>query len=160
MLVGAILFTIGTLARQVIPVYLGATSLFIGYLVAANYWNDIAESAAVGAGRPARDQRAAGDDALLDGGGADTRLVGFPTMLVWNRALWLAIAAAVLAVLHRRFRFAHADGVGRRALGGEPSSTRRPEGRWQGTVPRVSGVFGPRTRVRQTLAVARSRSRR
>jgi hypothetical protein len=40
-LVGAILFTIGALARQVIPVYLGAVGLFIGYIVAANYWSGI-----------------------------------------------------------------------------------------------------------------------
>ena len=31
----------GALARQVIPVYLGTAAIFIGYIVAANYWNDI-----------------------------------------------------------------------------------------------------------------------
>ena len=41
-LVGAILFTIGMLARQVIPVYLGAIGLFIGYLVVLNYGSRIA----------------------------------------------------------------------------------------------------------------------
>ncbi len=59
-LVGAILFTIAALARQVIPVYLGAIAIFIGYLVAANYWSGIDEPAALRAGGPARDQRAHG----------------------------------------------------------------------------------------------------
>lgn len=35
-LFGAILFTIAALARQTIPVYLGAIGLFIAYLIAAN----------------------------------------------------------------------------------------------------------------------------
>ena len=91
------------------------------------------------------------------GGAGTTRLIGFPAMLVWNRVLWLAIAAAVLAVLHRTFRFAHADGIGGRGAerATAPWPTRRRKRRWPGTVPRVSGVFGRRTLVRQTLAVAR-----
>ena len=40
-LIGAILFTIAALTRQVIPVYLGAIAIFIGYIVAANYWSGI-----------------------------------------------------------------------------------------------------------------------
>ncbi|MBA3585724.1 MAG: hypothetical protein H0W36_14615, partial [Gemmatimonadetes bacterium] len=35
--VGAILFAIGMLARRVLPVYLGAIGIFIGYIVALNY---------------------------------------------------------------------------------------------------------------------------
>ena len=56
-LVGAILFTIGMLARQVIPVYLGAIGLFIGYVVALNYAEPDREPDAGRAGRPARDRR-------------------------------------------------------------------------------------------------------
>ena len=39
-------------------------------------------------------------------------------MLLLNRVLWLAVAAAVLVLLHRTFRFAHPDGGGRRRKGG------------------------------------------
>jgi hypothetical protein len=106
----------------------------------------------------------------------ETRLVGFPPMLVWNRVLWLAIAAGVLAVLHRTFQFAHAhtDAAGRsrlrlrlwpwsRSWSSSSSSSRRraraaetlTERRWQGSVPRVTGVFGRWTLLWQTLAVAR-----
>jgi ABC-type transport system involved in multi-copper enzyme maturation permease subunit len=44
-LVGAILFAVGTLARQAIPVYLAAAGVFVGYIVAANYWTGIASPA-------------------------------------------------------------------------------------------------------------------
>jgi ABC-2 type transport system permease protein len=41
LLAGAILFAIGTLSRQVVPVYLAAIGLLIGYVTAANYWSRI-----------------------------------------------------------------------------------------------------------------------
>jgi ABC-2 type transport system permease protein len=151
--VGAIQFTIGALTRHVIPVYFATASIFIGYIVAANYWNEIESPLLSALADPV------GINALLamtrywTPAELETRLIGFPTMLVWNRVLWLAIASGILVVLHRRFRFAHFDGVGRvrrRASVDAPS-----ELRWHGTVPRVSGIFGRSTRLRQTLTVAR-----
>jgi ABC-type transport system involved in multi-copper enzyme maturation permease subunit len=106
-LVGAILFTIATLARQVIPVYLGAIALFIGYLIALNLGSRVESPMLSALADPL------GISALLNMTGfwttseRNTQLLGFPAMLVWSRVVWLAVAAAVLAVLHRRFRFAH-----------------------------------------------------
>src|SRR5690606_19829884 len=45
----------------------------------------------------------------------NARLMRLPAMLLWNRVLWLTVAAAVLAALHHRFRFAHAGEAGRRS---------------------------------------------
>ena len=152
--VGAILFTIGALSRQVVPVYLGALGLFVGSLVAANY--------AVGIGSPIA-------AALADPLGVATlqrvtrywpeaernvRLIGLPATLAWNRALWLALATAVLALLHRAFRFAHADGGGRRRKGSRTVAAPGPERTRAVEVPRVAGSFGSRTALRQTLAIA------
>ena len=154
-LVGAIQFTIGTLARQAIPVYLGTAGVFIGYIVAANYWGGIDSPMLSVLADPL------GINALLamtrywTPSELETRLIGFPTMLVWNRALWLAVAAGVLVALHRRFRFAHADGGGRRRLRRRVMVEAPAEVRWAGAVPQVAGVFGLRTRLRQMLAVAR-----
>lgn len=154
-LVGAILFTIGALARQVIPVYLGTAGVFIGYLVAANYWSSIESPMLLALADPL------GINALLamsrywTPAELETRLIGFPTMLVWNRVLWLAIAAGVLAVLHRRFRFAHADGGGGRRESSRAAIDALSERQGPVDVPQIAGVFGLRTRVWQTLAVAR-----
>src|SRR5688572_11592764 len=104
-LVGATLFTIGALTRQVIPVYLGAAGIFVSYIVAANYWMGIESPLLSALADPL------GINALLamtrywTPAELETRLIGFPTMLLWNRLLWLAIAAGLLAVLQRRFRF-------------------------------------------------------
>lgn len=154
-LVGAILFAIGTLARQVIPVYLGAAGIFIGYLVAANYWSAIESPVFSALADPL------GINALLamtrywTPAERNVRLIGFPAALVANRVLWLAIASGVLALLHRRFRFAHADASGRRRAGGLTGAESPAPVRWTGAVPPIAGIFGARTRVRQTLAVAR-----
>ena len=152
-LVGAIQFTIGTLARHVIPVYLGTATMFVGYIVAANYWNEIESFRLSVLADPL------GINALMamarywTPSELATRLVGFPAIFVWNRAIWLAIAATLLVVLHARFRFQHAAGAGRlrrRRIIDAPARER-----WHGRVPRVSGVFSRSTRVRQTLAIAR-----
>ena len=154
-LVGALLFTIGVVARQVIPVYLGAAGVFIGYIVAANYWTGIESPVLSALVDPL------GINALLamtrywTPTELDSRLIGFPTILVWNRVLWLTIALGVLAVLHRGFRFAHADGAGRRRWGRRTIVDAPSDARWHGIVPRLPGVFDGRTRVLQTLAVAR-----
>jgi ABC-2 type transport system permease protein len=154
-LVGAIMFTIGALARQAIPVYLGAVGVFIGNIVGANYWTRIESPIVSALADPLGINAFLAMTRYWTPVELETRLIGFPTLLVWNRVLWLAIAAAVLVGFHRRFRFAHVDDAGRQRKGGRAIVDTPSEGRWHGVVPRVSGVFGRRTRIRQTLAVAR-----
>jgi ABC-2 type transport system permease protein len=154
-LVGAILFAIGALARHVVPVFLGAIGIFIGYLSAANYWQSIHDPVVSALGDPL------GINALLAMTRFRTpveqnaRLIGFPTMLVWNRVLWLAVGATVLVLLHRTFRFARADGGSRRRRGARAVVDVPLERHSPVAVRRVAGVFGLRTRLLQTLAVAR-----
>src|SRR3954454_1450425 len=68
------------------------------------------------------------------------------------------MAAALLPVLQRTFRFTPRNVKQRteRELVSEtvdaPGAEERQE-RHSGAVPQISGVFGPRTRMRQTLAV-------
>ena len=161
-LVGAIQFTLGALARQVIPVYAGTAAVFIGYVVAANYWNDIDNPLLSALADPL------GINALLSMSRYWTpveiaaRLIGFPPLLVLNRVVWLAFAAGVLALLHRSFRFAHGDDAGgKRRWRRVAIDAASEEDRWQATLPhasgvsRASGVFDRRTRIQQTLAIAR-----
>jgi ABC-2 type transport system permease protein len=155
-LVGSILFTIGALARQVIPVYLGVAACFIGYIVAANYWMRIDSPTLSALADPLGINALLAMNRYTTPSEQETRLVGFPTLLVLNRVLWLGVAAAVLTVLHQRFRFAHAGVGGSRWRAGRQIIAETPlEDRWRGTVPRIAGVFDLPTRVRQMLAVAR-----
>jgi hypothetical protein len=154
-LTGAVLFAIGVLARGVVPVYLGAIALFVGYLLAIGPLAQAEQPMLVLLGDPfgigALNERVK----YWTETERNTRLVGFAAPLVWNRAIWLTVAIATLAALHRRFRFAHPDGGGRRG-DGAPADAASPARARPLAVPRVAGSFGVRTTARQTLAVARA----
>jgi ABC-2 type transport system permease protein len=159
-LVGAILFTIAALTRQAIPVYLGAIAIFIGYLVAAAFWSGITNPMLSALADPLGINALKAMTAYWTASERNARLIGFPSMLLWNRLLWLAIAAAVLAVLQRTFRFTQRDVKvrterGRRSETVDGPVVKERQERYSGLVPQLRGVFGPRTRMRQTLAVTR-----
>ena len=155
-LVGAILFAIGVLTRQVVPVYLAAVGLFIGYVVMLNYVGQIESPALVSLADPLGAATLMQVTELWTEAEQNSRLVGVPPALAWNRVLWLGVAAAALVALYRRFRFAHPDGGARRGKARAPVTLPGSERSWPVSVPRVSGSFGSRTTVRQTFAVARN----
>lgn len=153
-LVGAILFTIAALTRHVIPVYLGAIAIFVGYLVAASSWSGITNPMLSALADPLGINALKAMTAYWTASERNTRLIGFPSMLLWNRLLWLAIAGALFAVLQRTFRFTQRSERGRGSEPVDAPGAATPQ-RASGTVPQLRGVFGPRTRMRQTLAVTR-----
>jgi ABC-2 type transport system permease protein len=76
--------------------------------------------------------------------------------MLWNRLIWLGVAAGVLGILHRRFRFAHPGDGGRRKARQVSAERERP-GVLRGhpvVVPSARRDFGARTRARQTVAIA------
>jgi ABC-2 type transport system permease protein len=156
-LIGAILFTIAALTRHVIPVYLGAIAIFIGYLFAANYWSGITNPMLSALADPLGINALKGMTQYWTAAERNTRLIGFPAMLLWNRLLWLGIAASLLAVLQRTFRFTPRDlkQRGRAAAVDAPGEGRSADQRTSGMVPQIGGVFGRSTRIRQTLAITR-----
>ncbi|HEX6037640.1 M1 family aminopeptidase [Longimicrobium sp.] len=153
LLVGALLFAVAARTRQVLPAYVGAIGLFLAYLFSSELQRRIT--------RP-------GLAVLADPFGIsvldrltrywtpvelDTRLIGYPGLLLWNRLAWMGVAAAVLTLLLRRFRFAHTDAGRRARVEREPSHA--PVRPAPAAVPPVAGRFGARTRAWQTLRVAR-----
>jgi ABC-2 type transport system permease protein len=155
-LIGAILFTIAALTRRVIPVYLGAIAIFIGYLFAASSWSGITNPILSALADPLGINALKGMTEYWTAAERNARLIGFPSMLLWNRLLWLAIAAALYAVLQRTFRFTQRDVKPRTERGRGGKTVDAPSDvRHAGAVPQLIGVFGPRTRMRQTLAVTR-----
>ncbi|MDF1505688.1 hypothetical protein PYV61_22240, partial [Roseisolibacter sp. H3M3-2] len=117
--IGAFMFAAAALTRQTLATYLGGVALFLLGTVAG----DVAGT--LGGGDV---------QTLLDpfGSGAITkatqywtpveqnaRLIGWPAVMLANRALWLGVAALVVALLVARFRFAHPGGAPR--LGRRPA---------------------------------------
>lgn len=154
--VGAILFTVAMLARQVIPVYLSAIGIFIGYVVALNYGAGIERPMLATLIDPLGLVSLQQVTQYWTAAERNTRLVGFSATVMWNRAFWLTVAAAVLVLLGRTFRFAHHDGGGRRRKRRKTVVAPATKRAGPVAVPRVAGSFGVPTRVRQTLAVARN----
>ena len=156
--IGAFMFAAAALTRQPLATYLGGIALFaLGSI----------------AGRLAGGSPGGTLPALLDPFGGrpvalttqywtlaerNVRLIGVPDVLLWNRVLWLAVAAGVLTLLVARFRFGHLGGAGRRRWGlrrpvvdtvpGRPA----PAGALR--APSTGRSFSRGARVRQTLAIA------
>jgi ABC-type transport system involved in multi-copper enzyme maturation permease subunit len=154
-LTAAILFAVAALSRQTLPAYLCGIGLFVGYLFAVELSDGV-----LGPGR-----------AMLADPFALTvleeltrywtpvernaRQIGFPEILLWNRLIWISVGLAVLALLGRRFRFAHPGGAGRERRARSRAADPGPARVGPLAVPPAELAFGPRARAWQTLAVAR-----
>ena len=175
--IGAFMFAAAALTRQALATYIGGIALYVPGTVAGKLTDGLTNQVL---------------SALVDpfGGGAialttkywtpvesNARLIGWPDVLLWNRALWLAVAVGVFAMVVTRFRFAHPGGALRRrwwrrravvdpstALGAGPSAalgagTRRDrvaplEVTSLTHAPGQSRSFSFVAHARQTLAVA------
>jgi ABC-type transport system involved in multi-copper enzyme maturation permease subunit len=157
-LTGAVLFAVAALTRQTIPVYLAAIALFVGYVVALNLpaGGSVTDLLTDPLGLRVLNQVTE----LWTPAERNTRLLASSAALLVNRAVWLAVAAGVIALLHRRFRFAHTDASGAstlvRAVRVRLASPREAdEAPAVRDTPIASRAFGPATTVRQTIAIAR-----
>ena len=151
-LVGVILFAIAALTRHAIPVYLAAIAIFVGYLVAANAWSDITNPVLSALADPLGINALKAMTVYWTASERNVRLIGFPSMLLWNRLLWLAIATALFAMLQRTFRFTQRRERSDKRVDA-PAQARAAEPQTSRAVSHIRGVFTSRTRVRQTIAV-------
>jgi ABC-2 type transport system permease protein len=156
LLTGAVLFTAAALSRQVLPAYLSAIGLFLGYVFAQGSRGDPDNRTLAALADPfgisvVEDLTRYWTQAELQ-----TRLIGLPDVLLWNRLVWFTVALATLGVLAWRFRLADADRKRRRRAVAAPDGPQvRPRPTPPVLVPASRREFGLRARTRQTLAVAR-----
>jgi len=155
--IGAFMFAAAAITRQALATYLGGIVLFLLGTVAADFAGALDNGTL---------------ETLLDpfGGGAITlatqfwtpaeqnsRLIGWPAVMLLNRALWIGIAALAFALLVARFRFAHPGGAARRrwrrrAVVDTAPDRLAPIHAVQ--APAARRAFGFGARVRQTIAIA------
>ena len=165
----ALLFAVAALSRSAVATYVGAVAIFFGTMIS------FATSTSVFAGVELSgllDPFAFGAIRRLTAGWTipqrNVLPVSFEGELLWNRVVWSLMALAVLGVTLVRFRMAHpapARSILRRAVARVTPSRKHYAhdedaiglrgAAPHGVLPHVDRRFGIRTRVRQTLAIAR-----
>jgi ABC-2 type transport system permease protein len=159
LLTGAILFALAALTRQMMPAFLGGIGLFIASLFMENYRDRITNPLVAALADPFGMAVLEDLTRYWTPVQRNSQLIGLPTMLLWNRVLWLAVAAAVLALLHWRFRFAHAGGSvsrkERRRAALDAAVDAEAQRAGPVAIPAAPRDFGAGARIRQVLAVAR-----
>jgi ABC-2 type transport system permease protein len=158
LLTGAILFALAALTRQMMPAFLAGIGLFIASLFMENYRERITNPLVAALADPFGLAVLEDVTRYWTPSQLNTQLIGLPGLLLWNRVLWLAVAVGVLALLHWRFRFAHAGRAPRkerRRAVLEAAANAAPERAGLVAVPAAPRDFGARARIAQVLAIAR-----
>jgi len=117
LLSGAIFFTLAALTRMMLPNYVGGVIMLVGYMIGASLTTDLDHQTLAALADPF----ASGAHAIVTKywtvAERNTRLVPLSGLFLYNRLIWLGVAAAIAAFGFWRFRFAHADGGTRTLLG-------------------------------------------
>jgi ABC-2 type transport system permease protein len=156
---GAIFFSLAALTRKMLPNYVGAVVLLVGYLLAGNLMQDM------------ENERTA---ALLDPFGMNAvslvtkywtpvernvGLVGLEGVMLHNRLIWMAVGLTILLAASYRFRFSHVASEGRRwrrrAAAAAAVEAQPPVRPVRLRIPRVSRSFGIATSLQQVVTLAR-----
>ncbi|MEP7062914.1 MAG: hypothetical protein ABI881_10980, partial [Betaproteobacteria bacterium] len=115
---GGVFFVVAALSRRMLPVYLGSVIALVGYLAARALLSDLDNKTLAALVDPFGIVATSTITKYWTIADRNTRLIPFEGVLAANRALWLAIGAAAMALGYARFRFAHvADAVRTRAVG-------------------------------------------
>src|SRR5688572_15611277 len=113
-IIGAFMFAAAALTRQALATYLGGIALFVLGAVSADFTQGLGSRTLEILLDPFGGQAISATTEFWTPAEQSVRLLGWPTVMFLNRALWVAIAAAAFALMVSRFRFAHPRGVPRR----------------------------------------------
>jgi ABC-2 type transport system permease protein len=109
LLTGAVVFTAAALSRQLLPAYLAAIGLFLGYVFAQGSSGDMGNRALAALADPFGIGVVEDLTRYWTRSELQTNLIGPPDVLLWNRLVWSAAALATLGMAAWRFRLTHAD---------------------------------------------------
>ena len=160
LLVGAIFFAVAALTRSLMATYASVVGLFVLYGISGYYTSDLESQTLAG---------------LLDPFGLNsfflatrywtvfqknTQVIPLEGIYLWNRLLWIAVAAAVVGLAYWLFDFSTGTRKARRrALDGDTGADAQPMERIAPPLPRVAQLFGRRASFRQLRAATRMEAR-
>lgn len=157
--IGAFMFAAAAFTRQSLATYVGGIVLFVLGLVAGQLTDGVANPTLSALTDPFGVSAITAMTEYWTPLESNSRLIGWPQVLLLNRALWLVMAIGAFALLVARFRFAHAGSTvkqrwwQRRAVPGSADTTTEKQ------IPRATRVEDRRSftfaaRIRQSFAVA------
>ncbi len=111
---GGLFFTLGALARRMLPVYIGSVLCIVGYLVGTGLLRDLDNKTLAALSDPFGVIATARLTEYWTIAERNSRVVPLEGVLLWNRLLWVGVGVLLLAFCYARFRFAHAADGGRR----------------------------------------------
>ena len=113
-IIGTFMFAAAALTRRALATYVGGIALFVLGAVSADFTQGLGSRTLEVLLDPFGGQAIAATTELWTPVEQGSRLIGWPTVMFQNRALWIAVAAATFALTASRFRFAHPGGLARR----------------------------------------------
>jgi ABC-type transport system involved in multi-copper enzyme maturation permease subunit len=111
-LMGACMFAAAALAQRALATYVGGVVLFVLGTLAGRLTDGLSNVTLATLADPFAGAATRAVTRLWTPSELNARLLGWPAIVLWNRALWLAVALAVLAGVVARFRFAHPSAQG------------------------------------------------
>jgi ABC-type transport system involved in multi-copper enzyme maturation permease subunit len=157
-IVGVFMFAGAALARHPLATYLGGIALFLLALIAGSLTSGLSGRTLAALADPFGGRAVALATQYWTPAESSVRLIGWPPLLLWNRLIWLLLAAALGALLLARFRFAHPGAAERRRHWRRrtviDTAPERPEPAEAQDVSSVPRSFSAAGRAGQTLAIA------
>jgi len=105
-MLGAFFFALGALGRRMLPVYVAGVVVLVGYLISLRLLRDIDNRTIAALIDPMGSTALSVVARYWSPDEKNTRLIPFAGEVLWNRALWLAIAIAAFGACLARFRLA------------------------------------------------------
>ncbi len=113
LVLGGLFFCLAALTRRMLPVYIGSVILMIGFLAAQGLLRDMTNKTVASLLDPFGVVATSQLTAYWSISERNLRLLPLEGYLLWNRLLWLAIAATVIGITLWRFRMAQSGTQGR-----------------------------------------------
>jgi len=133
---GAIFMALAFTTRKMLPVYIGAIVLFVGYFIAMTLFNNMDTKTIAALFDPMGLSAIAMISDQFSVVERNTRLIPLSGNLLWNRLIWLAVGGLLLLFTYLRFQFSQTM-IG----GGKDKKIAEPEYKVT-EVPKVKQNFG------------------
>ncbi len=124
LIMGAIFFSMAALSRRILPVYMASVILLMGYLAASSLIQNIQNKFIAGLIDPFGDQAGDRITEYWTISEKNSQMIWLHGALLWNRVLWLSVAAALAAFTYWKFRFAYSSNSARSSRKRGPAVSR------------------------------------